>query len=62
MRMETKRRCRPVARQLNQPPAVASQYGLQTLMTVFSQPRERAAFVATHEAGVAHHIGRNDGC
>ena len=33
---------RSVARQLDQPPAVASQYGLQTLLTVFSQARQRA--------------------
>jgi hypothetical protein len=25
-------------------------------------PRERATFVATHQAGIAHHIGGNDGC
>ena len=53
---------RAVAGQLDQPPAVASQHRFQALLTVFSQARKRAALVATHQAGIAHHIGRNDGC
>ena len=53
---------RSVAGQLDQPPAVARQYRLEALLAVFSQARQRAALVAAHQAGIAHHIGGNDGC
>ena len=53
---------RAVAGQLDQSPTVAGQRRFQTLLAVFSQARERATLVATHQAGIAHHIGGNDGC
>ena len=51
-----------IAAEFYQPAAVARQHRFEALLAVFSQPRERATLVATHQAGIAHHIGRNDGC
>ena len=51
-----------VAGELDQAAAVARQHRFEALLAVFSQARERATLVAAHQAGIAHHIGRNDGC
>src|SRR5262245_52277402 len=42
----------PVARQLDQSPAVFRQYWIEAFRTVLAQARERAALVAAHQPGV----------
>ena len=51
-----------IAGEFDQPAAVARQHRFEALLTVFSQACQRAALVPTHQAGIAHHIGGNDGC
>jgi hypothetical protein len=46
-----------IASELYEPATVAGECRLQTLLAVFLQARQRAAFVPTHEAGVADNVG-----
>ena len=52
---------RAIAGQLDQPAAMPGQCGLEPLGAMVPQARQRAALVPAHQAGVADHIGRNDG-
>ena len=52
---------RAVARQLDQPAAVASQDRLQPLCAMGLQPGKRAVLIPAHQPRVAHDICRKDG-
>ena len=51
---------RPVARQLDQPPAVFGQNGIEVFRAVLAQARQRPALVTPHQAGVADNVCSND--
>ena len=51
---------RPVARQLDQPAAVAGQCRLEPLLAMVPQARKRAALIPPHQAGVTDYVRSDD--
>jgi hypothetical protein len=50
-----------IAGGLDDPPAAASDFGINQLATMLLLPREHAFFIVLHEPTVACHIGGKDG-
>ena len=52
---------RAIAHELSPATAMAREDRPEPLLAMLPQARKRAAFVPPHQAGIAHHIGCNDG-